>query len=81
MYFDQASRNASFYGCDQTTGILQEWSFIQFAMDSLVEISDTVYFFSDLTVARLSTSFPKQPWAKAGPWFHRGQAMDMTPLR
>jgi len=47
MYFDQASRNASFYGCDQTTGILQEWSFIQFAMDSLVEISDTVYFFSD----------------------------------
>jgi hypothetical protein len=44
MYFDQASRNASFYGCDQTTGILQEWSFIQFAMDSLVEISDYCIF-------------------------------------
>lgn len=46
VYFDQASRNGSYYGCEQTTGTPQLGSFAPFAMDSLVEVMDTVYFHS-----------------------------------
>ncbi|MFZ1664386.1 MAG: T9SS type A sorting domain-containing protein [Flavobacteriales bacterium] len=62
LYFDQESSSGSAYGCEGITGVPQQWAFNSYIIDSLVEVSDTVYFQSTFS----TTPFYFLPQASVG---------------
>lgn len=71
LYFDQGSKDGSYYGCGAIGGTTQHWAFNSYTIDSLVQVSDTVYFVSTFSTTPfffLPQATVGQSWTVVSTW-------------